>query len=68
VKEEQTDRLITAIERLSMGGIHNPSGFEALTMALCGGMPGQQDSVAYSLAMIASAIETLADAVKDLAS
>jgi len=63
---EQTNALIEAIQRLStgrMGPDSQPTGLEAVTMALGGqGYPGQDDSVARGLHDIADAIRKLAEA------
>jgi hypothetical protein len=63
---EQANQLISAIQKLTFGPDY-PSGFEALTLALCGGNPLHETSVAASLREIASSISDLAESVSEVA-
>ena len=71
MNREQTDRMIDAIERLSAGrttgAAAEPTGFEAMCMALAGmGTPGRGDSVAAGLHDVANAIRELAEGVASI--
>ena len=66
MKTEHTERLIEALEKISHGNNQEPTGFEALAMALCGtGTPGTQDSVAAGLHDIADALRSVAVAITE---
>jgi hypothetical protein len=69
MKQDQTDRLIEALERIVHGRMAGessyPTGFEALVMAIGGhGFPGT-DSIAAGLHHIAESVSELADAVRE---
>jgi hypothetical protein len=69
MKAEQVERMIEAVERLGTGRTSGagcaPTGFEAVTMALCGmGTPGK-DSVAAGLHDIAGALREVAEAMQE---
>ena len=68
---EQIDQLITALNRLSFGDAHKPSGFEALAMSIAGErlhkpLSEAVESVADSLQSIADNIDRLIDEIKNL--
>ena len=69
--EQQIEKLIEAITRLSFGDAHKPTGFEALAMAIAGErlhkpLSEAVDNVADSLQSIADNIDRLIDEVKNL--
>jgi len=62
---QQADKLIEAIKGIVSGERFEPSGLEALTLALGGhGRPGREDSVAAGLHDIAGAIRELAEVIQ----
>lgn len=62
---EQGNRLIEAIKGIVSGERFEPSGLEALTLALGGhGRPGREDSVAAGLHDVADAIRELVGVVQ----
>lgn len=60
--EEQTDKLIYAIESIAGGHLHGPTGLEGVAMALA----GQQlhYDVGSALHAVASALERIANAME----
>lgn len=69
--EQQTDRLINALEKLTYGTATAPTGFEALSIAIAGNNLNKPLSeavgdVADSLQSIADNIDRLIDEVKNL--
>jgi hypothetical protein len=68
VTDEQVNALIRAIEEISLGS-RGPGGLEALAMAFAGTGISHPVSEAISegSSLVASSIEDLADAVRELA-
>ena len=62
MSSDQYDRLINAVERISVGTMKDPMGLEAVTMALSGD-PRENPSVAKALVQIADALNRIADAL-----
>jgi len=68
--EKQFDELIEVVRSLSYGNGATPMGLEALTSALSGDRIDQRDSFAKQvydgLTSVASSIDNLADAIRDV--
>jgi hypothetical protein len=62
VTGEHADKLTRAVRMIAMGE-NEPGGLEGLTMALCGGHPGQKTSVAEAITEVASALHRIANAL-----
>lgn len=69
--EQQIDKLIEALNRLSFGDANKPTGLEALAMAIAGDglhkpLSAGMTDIADSLQSIADNIDRLIDEVKNL--
>lgn len=69
--EQQIEKLIEAITRLSFGDANKPTGFEALAMSIAGDglnkpLSAGMTDIADSLQSIADNIDRLIDEIKNL--